>query len=287
MRWPLLRVSDLSNDDVDEILARARFFADGGAIQAEGTPPTVGLIFYEASLRTRVGFSVAAHRMGAQTVDVYEPRASPLSMPESWADTIHTLAGYCEAIIGRPAFASKDADSTVVAVPYINGGDRTADAEHPTQALIEVLAMERLAKRPVRLVTLIGDPGMRSARSLARLLDRSGVDLTVVTTHEFAERSGLSLPLASAIPPETDVIYVTGMAHESIDLKQRERLIVTGDTLASLHPDCIVLSPMPVIDEIAPEARTDDRIVVLEESRLGLFVRMALLSLALNLTPRT
>jgi aspartate carbamoyltransferase catalytic subunit len=284
VRWPLLRVSDLSNDDVTEVLVRARYFADGGAIPVEGTPPTVGLIFYETSLRTRVGFSVAAHRLGAHSVDVYEPRASPVSMPESWADTLHTLAGYCEAIVGRPAFASDEADSTAVAVPYINGGDRTADAEHPTQALIDLFAMERLTQRPVRHVTLIGDPGMRSARSLARLLDRSGVDLVVVTADEFAARSGLTLPRASAIPPETDVVYVTGMAHESIDLEQRGRLLLTGDTLAALHPDCIVLSPMPVIDEIAPEARTDDRIVVLEESHLGLFVRMALLSLALDLT---
>ncbi len=47
-------------------------------------------------------------------------------------------------------------------------------------------------------------------------------------------------------------------------------------------PNAVVLSPMPVIDEIASTVRGDPRIRMLEQSDDALFVRMALIEALLS-----
>jgi aspartate carbamoyltransferase catalytic subunit len=70
---------------------------------------------------------------------------------------------------------------------------------------------------------------------------------------------------------------VAGIPHRALDEPGRARLRVDRKALAALRPDAVVLSPMPVIDEIATTARSDPRIRMFQQSDDALFVRMALI----------
>lgn len=75
-------IDDLSDAAVEQILTRADQLLRKRA-KPEWRGVVVGLVFLEASLRTRTGFAAAAARLGASTVEIFEPRHSLVSMPES------------------------------------------------------------------------------------------------------------------------------------------------------------------------------------------------------------
>ena len=246
------------------------------------TNRTVGLLFYETSLRTRVGFTVASHRLGLNTVEVYEPRHSEISLPESWIDTLRITSGYCSAIVTRPGVPlERTVINEYCMCPCVNGGDTGENAEHPTQALLDLYAIRVLApNRPLRIV-IWGDPTMRAARSLLKLLRHTDHEPYIVSDSQF--HNTVSDDNIRMNEPEdlaqigADVLYATGMRHQSLPLPRREALIVRRTTMSALSASAIVLSPMPVLDEIAPEIRSDSRIKMQRQSDLGQYVRMAIL----------
>jgi aspartate carbamoyltransferase catalytic subunit len=249
----------------------------------------VGLAFLETSLRTRVGFAAAAARLGATSVEVLDVRQSTTSMPESVEDTMRTLAGYVDVLVARlgvplevPAGAR---------IPVLNAGDSGPRAEHPSQALIDLLALRKL---PVPLeaqtVALCGDMRMRAARSLLLLLNRTTPKRLVLLTESRLE-DGFELPPALAEMVEfrtldhlddVDVLYVVGIPHGALDESGRTRLRVTVEHLDALPAHARVLSPLPLIDEMERPAFTHPSVRMFEQSEDGLFVRMALLELLLR-----
>src|SRR5262249_41734015 len=86
---------------------------------------------------------------------------------------------------------------------------------------------------------------------------------------------------------DLDVLYLTGLpeagAGGSLGADMRHPFAFNARTGQRLPRHAIVLSPMPVIDEVSPETRTDSRLRLFEQSDLGVYVRMALLRHALSL----
>jgi aspartate carbamoyltransferase catalytic subunit len=282
----LLRIGDLSDGDLDSILARAGELHSAGGVEPAARRRLVGLVFLEPSLRTRVGFAAAAGRLGWPTVEIQERRHSPTSMMESWPDTLRTVAGWCDVIVARPGQPLTREDAAAAPCPVINGGDAGPDAEHPTQALLDLFAMERIRGPVATLrIAVVGDPRMRAARSLLTLLARRPpAGLVLVADDEHAD--GLRLPAALAsrtvsVPweemGEVDVVYLAGIPHQSLPLDRRDRLLATARRVNALPPECVLLSPMPVIDEMDQETRRLGRNKMFAQSDLGLFVRIALL----------
>jgi aspartate carbamoyltransferase catalytic subunit len=281
----LLSIADLSHDVARDILRRAT--DHGSAARCRTSSAVVALIFLESSLRTRVGFATAAYRLGWNVVDVLDRRANPRSMPESWADTVRTVAGYADLLIARtdrPLIRAELERSTHV--PLLNAGDGGPHAEHPSQALIDVFAMERALGPVSRLrIAVCGDLRMRAVRSLLALLAlMPPAALVLVTVDALARRDPLPAalePLVEHRPPwrldDIDVLYVAGIPHGAVGEDDRTRLRVDRRALATLPEHAVVLSPMPVIDEIASNARSDHRMRLFEQSDGGLLVRMALL----------
>jgi aspartate carbamoyltransferase catalytic subunit len=277
----LLSVDDLSNSDIDVILDQARAFA-ASSLSIDSQRRVLGLLFLEESLRTRVGFGSAAIRLGwsPQTIDTL--RVGPTSMAESWSDTIRTLSGLVDAMVIRPAMPiDRAAITTNSDVPVINGGDRGPLAEHPSQALIDMYAIEREWGAIANCtVALCGDLRMRSARSLLKLFARrSPHRIVAITSDQLIPDDALHLERRE--PWElhgVDVLYVVGIPHEALPLDERARLLIDTSALRQLPPEAIVLSPMPVIDELSPEAKLDSRIKLFEQNRASIAVRMAVLT---------
>ncbi|MCV7126966.1 hypothetical protein H7I42_05805 [Mycolicibacterium vanbaalenii PYR-1] len=281
-------VDALTDTDVDWILSRAEFHRVRPFGLNESRRVVIGLVFLETSLRTRIGFASAAARLGFSAVEVTEARHSAVSMPESVEDTVRTVSGYSDVTVARvgielaPPYGSTR--------PLISGGDRGPSAEHPTQALIDVFALRRLAI-PLDQLTLAicGDLGMRSVRSLFKLLERTPPRRLILVTDPALPRDDLPATLASVSDYReltdlgaVDSLYVTGIPHGVVDETVRTRLRVTLEVLDHLSADCAVLCPLPVIDEIDALAMTDPRVRVFDQSDDGLFVRMAILEFALG-----
>jgi aspartate carbamoyltransferase catalytic subunit len=290
----IVGIDDLGTDEIRHILSRATSLRAGAATELT-RPPLVGLLFLETSLRTRAGFAAAAARLGGQFIDIVERRGN--AVPEGWADTVRVVSGYVDLVVARPG---QPLDVTqlkpMLVSSFLNGGDTGRRGEHPSQALIDLYAIEQ-ARGPVSELTVAvcGDLRMRAARSLLRLFARFPPRRLVAITdphlahHDSKNHDGKNHDSenhdgknhAEQRKPwdigDVDVLYVVGIPHGALDEPGRARLRVDRRALAALPPGAVVLSPMPVIDEIATTARSDPRIAMFRQSDDALFVRMALI----------
>ena len=78
-----------------------------------------------------------------------------------------------------------------------------------------------------------------------------------------------------------DVLSMGGLApklgNDLLNDAARAPFILNASRFRSLPADATVLSPMPVIDEIAGDARSDQRVRMFEQSDLSVAIRMAVL----------
>lgn len=288
-------IDDLSDTEVRWVLDRAALHRSGTAGPL-GPPPLVGLCFLETSLRTRVGFTAAAARLGGQAVGVVVQRASDISMPESVHDTLRILLGYCDVVVARPGVPLLAPNvPTGMRASLISGGDRGPGAEHPSQTLVDVFGIETDAGSLQNLVLgLVGDPRMRAVSSLLRLCVRwRPREIVLVTTERLLDGFMIPPELARVIrrgtladAEQVDVLYVAGIPHGATDESDRTALRVTPTALARLRPDAVVTSPLPLIDEIHAACYGDSRVRAFEHSDDGVHVRMALIELALGAAER-
>lgn len=281
-------IDDFDEVEVDRILNRANGFRTRESLPTPPrVPPTVGLAFLEASLRTRVGFAVAAARLGWGSVEVDAPRSGPTSQPEPWTETLRVLSGMVDVVVARPGCRLEPETTERWTVsPVLNGGDVGPDAEHPTQALVDLFAIQSLVGPVNELkVALCGDLRMRSARSFIRLLARRPPASLVVVTDRSLE-DGLMLPpeLGRFVERRTlgevedlDVISAVGIPDGATYPAVRRRLQVDSSVMDRLPPHAAVLSPMPVLDEVETAALGNPRVRIYEQSDLAVNVRMAVL----------
>jgi aspartate carbamoyltransferase catalytic subunit len=278
-------IDDLGTEEIRRILSRATSLRAGAAAELH-RPPLVGLLFLEASLRTRVGFAAAAARLGGQSIDVLERRASAVAMPEGWADTLRVVSGNVDLVVARPARQLDGSELRRLLVgSFLNGGDAGSGSEHPSQALIDMYAIEQ-ARGPVSQlsVAICGDLRMRAVRSLVRLFARFP-PRRLLQISDPRLRDGTEIAAERCAPWElhdVDVLYVAGIPHGALDEPGRARLRVDRRALEALPRDAVVLSPMPVIDEISTNARSDPRVRMFQQSDDAVFVRMALVETLLS-----
>lgn len=286
----LLSVSDLSALVVEEILADARDISGLAAGGRNGTVQSnfsIALVFLEPSLRTRLGFAEAARRLGCHSHDVDALRyRAEMSAPESLLDTLEVVGSMVDAIVVRTGGPLLDCVRGLRGgCPVINAGD--GEGNHPSQALIDLYAVRKSFGPTTPLsIGICGDLTMRSARSFFEILAHQKTRrIVAIAPIERVSREGLpdcvELRSAELDCSDLDVLYMAGLppghGASRLESDRRDRFALTKRSLERLPDHAIVLSPMPVIDEIAPEARSDGRIKIIEQARDGVAVRMAIL----------
>ena len=293
----LLGISDLSKDDIQDLLDRADYYskalADGKWNRDTLKDKIILTLFFEASTRTLTSFVIAAQRLGAQIV-TWNPDTSSLSKGESFIDTIDTLnAMRPDAIImrhseyGAPGFVAARADC-----PVINGGDSWR--EHPTQALLDALTLiHHFGSLNGLSVAIIGDIAhSRVAASNMILLRRFGVNVRVIAPQTLMPEK---LPADGVERYNNLAEGLKGVnAVMSIRL-QKERMqkgLIESDSayfnefglkraVVDAHcPDAVILDPGPLIrgvhisDDIAEDPK---RSLILKQVANGIPTRMAVL----------
>jgi len=254
---------------------------------------TVAIAFFEASTRTRISFTTAASRLGADTMSL-QAESSSLKKGESLIDTVRTLeAMRPDGIVtrhsssGAPEFVAQRLE-----IPVINAGDGTH--EHPTQALLDALTIrDRKGKLEDWNVTILGDIlHSRVARSNIHLLSKFGARITLCGPPMWVPRELENLapdirrtPHIKEALEGADVVMVLRVQTERIHepaLAADEYIAgyqLTPERLRLARPDALVLHPGPMIRGLEIDSAVADgpQSCVLEQVTNGLAVRMALL----------
>lgn len=304
----LLDTDVLSLADVELVMRTAESMAEviAGRLPAWDTLRGVNVtnLFYEASTRTRVGFEVAARRLGAEVVNV-SASGSSVEKGESLLDTMHTLEATGANVLvmrhgtsGAPYLVAAEFGGSVV-----NAGD--GRHAHPTQALLDLYTLR--AHMPGgsvggRKVAIVGDVlHSRVARSNLWTLTAAGADVwvcgpaTLLRGFEAwgaagvagARRFMVTSDLGAAIR-DADVVMTLRIQKERMAGgllpslgEYAGRYGITRERLALAAPGAIVMHPGPMNEgvEIAPDVSNGPQSVITEQVANGVPIRMAVLEL--------
>ncbi|MFP3903810.1 MAG: aspartate carbamoyltransferase [Armatimonadota bacterium] len=305
----LVSFGDLTDEDIDEILeladgmASAIGFDDDERISnVQPLDRILATAFYEPSTRTRLSFEAAMLRLGGQVVGFASADVSSAYKGESVADTARVLSGYCDVLVMRhPLAGAAKVAAKGATVPFINAGD--GPREHPTQTLTDLFCINReLDTLSDLTIGLCGDLKYgRTVHSLAPVMARRGCEIVCIAPDELkmpekymveVEELGGSRPeetddLEAAIA-DLDVLYMTRIQRERFDSQEDyERVagvyVLTPDIMEKAKDEMRVLHPLPRVDEIDPAVDEDPRAAYFRQAAGGVPVRMALISLLLDL----
>lgn len=261
----------------------------------------VANIFFEDSTRTRVSFEIAAQRLGASVVNL-GTGGSSASKGETLVDTACNIEAMgIDAIVVRTSISGGAAlVADAVACPVINAGD--GRHEHPTQALLDVLAMKlRLGDLGGKRVAIVGDiTNSRVARSTTHALVALGAHVVIVgppalvpSGFDQLARGAGSITIShdlDAILPEVDAIMMLRIqmeraASHGIAPDYRSAYGLTATRRPRLRKGAVILHPGPVnrgveIDDVV--ADDTDASVILQQVSCGVAARMAVLLRALD-----
>jgi aspartate carbamoyltransferase catalytic subunit len=300
-RRHLLDLESLSAEELTCLLDTAAAFkeATGGCRRKLSVLQgrTLANLFFENSTRTRNSFSLAARRLGADTVE-FSSSGSSVAKGETVIDTAKNIeAMNVDAVVirhrtpGTPHLLAKNLDCSV-----INAGD--GPHEHPTQGLLDILTIrERRGTIAGLTVALVGDIAhSRTARSNIWGLKKLGAHVivcgpaTLVSRHweDFGVEVAYNL---DEILPRCDVLNLLRIQFERQATRPfpsvREYALLYAmnrERLARAKQDILIMAPGPINRgvEITPDVADGPHSVILAQVTNGLAVRMAVLWLLLG-----
>ena len=173
----LLSVEGLTPEAIRNLLNDALAFKSG---ISRGIPEgkILALLFEKPSLRTRVSFEVAMHRLGGKAIYL-SPAEVGLGKRESVADVARVLERYVDIIAAR-VFKHESLVELAdrAAIPVINA---LSDREHPCQALADMLTIiEHKGELKGVKIAYIGD-GNNVANSLLLISSMLGADFSIAS----------------------------------------------------------------------------------------------------------
>lgn len=259
--------------------------------------------FYEPSTRTRLSFESAMMRLGGQVLGFASADSSSASKGESVSDTIKVISCYADICAmrhpkeGAPMVAMTKSD-----IPIINAGD--GGHQHPTQTLTDLLTIKSLKGRLDNItIGLCGDLKFgRTVHSLIsalirydnvkfvfispeelRIPDWIRDDVLVKNNIEFKEVVKLD-----EVMPELDLLYMTRVQRERFFneedyIRLKDFYILTKEKMALAKDDCLILHPLPRVNEISVEVDNDPRAAYFKQAKYGVYIRMALILTLLEL----
>lgn len=297
---------DLSFEETQRLLDLADDIADHRESYAHKCDGRIlATLFYEPSTRTRLSFESAMMRLGGKVLGFASANSSSAAKGESVADTIRMIGCYADVAAmrhnkeGAPRIAAQHA-----AIPVINAGD--GGHQHPTQTLTDLLTIRRKKGQLHDLtIGLCGDLKFgRTVHSLIKSLVRfenirfvfiSPEELCVpdYILNEVVKPSGCPFEEVremDSVLGKLDVLYMTRVQRERFFneedyIRLKDSFILDAEKMKLASPALTVMHPLPRVNEIAVEVDRDPRAAYFEQAQNGVYVRMALILLLLNLEP--
>src|SRR5678816_440946 len=181
-RKHLLGLEGLSAADLKELLDLAERYREAALAQSprlnQLANRTIANLFFEDSTRTRSSFTLAARRLGADTLELTNIGSS-VNKGETIVDTALNIQamGVHAFVVRTSASGGALLLANAVRVPVINAGD--GRHEHPTQGLLDLLTLrQRFGEFRGRTVAIVGDiNNSRVARSAIHGLTTLGANV--------------------------------------------------------------------------------------------------------------
>jgi ornithine carbamoyltransferase len=294
MKRDLLRIADLSGDEIHEVLALARRLK---AELAARTPHplllgrTLAMIFEKPSLRTRVTFEVGMVQLGGAAIHL-APGDIRLGERESAGDIARNLERWVDLIMARTFLHQSVADLAAGArVPVING---LSDLHHPCQVLSDCFTLlEHRGRLEGLRVAFIGD-GNNMVHSWMDAAARLGFDFVLACPPgyepdpDITAQAGARVRVthdAAEAARDADVVYTdvwTSMGQEA-EAKSRRRAFrpyqVNAKLVSAARPDVLVMHCLPAHrgEEITDDVLDGPRSVVFDQAENRLHVQKAIM----------
>lgn len=290
----LLRISDLSKQQITKILSRASQFKKGKKSNILENK-IIASLFFEPSTRTRLSFEAAVLKLGGKIIGFSDPSCTSLKKGETLKDTIKIISQFTDLLIIRhPEPYSVEKMSKTTSKPIINAGD--GDNEHPTQTLLDLFAILETQKKLSNLrIALVGDLKFgRVPHSLIKALRLFNNEIYLISPKslkmpkEYLKNiKYIEIEKLHSIIPQMDVIYMTRIQKERFKNqaeynKIKNCFILKAGDLKKAKKNLKVLHALPRINEISPDVDKTKYAYYFEQARNGVFVRMALLELMMK-----
>lgn len=255
---------------------------------------TLITLFYENSTRTRTSFELAAKYLGATEVNI-SVAASSVQKGETLIDTGKTLdamkidfIAIRHSMAGAPKLLAQNVKASV-----LNGGDGMN--EHPTQALLDMLALRlKFGKIKGLKVAILGDiKHSRVAKSNLFGLSKLGAEVVMYAPQTLLPKDIEKLGAKVAKSREEALDGANGVMGLRIQLERQNGGLfpslseyskfygIKDELLKYAAKDAIILHPGPVNRgvELTPSLIDGKTSVIENQVTCGVAVRMAMLKL--------
>lgn len=262
-------------------------------------------LFYEPSTRTKFSFDSAMLRLGGDIIGFADANTSSAKKGESISDTIRVMGYYSDIIVMRhPKEGAPKLASMYSEVPVINAGD--GGHQHPTQTLTDLLTIKVYkGQLEGHTIAFCGDLKYgRTVHSLIKTMARfDAKKFILISPEELKLPSSLKRQLVDnydieieevyhmdEVIDQIDILYMTRIQKERFFneedyLKLKNSYILTNEKLENAKDDMIIMHPLPRVNEISYEVDRNKRAVYFEQSKLGVYVRMALIAKLMEVGP--
>ncbi len=296
----LISINDISKEEILRLMELAAHF-EKEPYEDILKGRVISSLFFEPSTRTRLSFESAINRLGGRVIGFSEISNTSVSKGETLHDTIRTISNYCEMIVmrhhieGAARYASEAAT-----VPVVNAGD--GSNQHPSQTLLDLYSILKTQGRLEDInITMVGDLKYgRTVHSLLQALSHFGAKFTFVAPQELRMPDEYKFQLKdmgvayqettnmSEAMMDADIVYMTRVQRERFsDPMEYERVknlyILSESMLEGTKDNLKILHPLPRVNEIELAVDNSPKAYYFDQTRNGVYVRMAIISYLLGL----
>jgi len=290
-------MEDISRTDIERFIRLANKLRKKRSTKRTLPNFILGLLFFQESTRTQIGFQTAAYRLGGEVFALKETKFTKyMSSAETIEDTLRVLQSYADIICIRDSNSNVFSRLTPYAKkPLINCGN--GSDEHPTQALIDLMTIFNLHGSLDGLkIAIVGNlQDMRTSHSLLLgLANFNNISITLISPRQLRMPSSYTNTFKKKNPDNqiqemekldlkgNDIIYITGFPAKTktgtVSKVIRKKYQINKKVLAQLSPNSYILDPLPREDEISMEVDSTPFAKYFTQSENGLYMRMAILS---------
>lgn len=259
--------------------------------------PKACLLFLEPSTRTLGSYEEAARLLRWPTRIVAGPETTSLMKKESFANTVRMFVIQGAEILvirskeeGAARFVAEILEkSGFNNISVQNAGDGAN--QHPSQTFLDRLTIfQTLGRLKNFTLGFLGD--LKYSRTVHSLISsftpEDKIQFKLVSCPEtklpFRYKRNLSISESESLDhlKDCDIVYVTRIQEERfsdpMELKRvKGRYRITKDILDSWKKEVKIMHPMPYVDEISPEIRSDSKLIIDKQAWYGIPIRMNLL----------
>lgn len=232
----LLSLADLTSEEVTALLQLAAQLKSGQL--KPQCNKVLGLLFYKASTRTRVSFTVAMYQLGGQVIDL-NTTTTQVSRGEPVEDTARVLDRYLD-ILSIRTFEQQQLETFAhyAKIPVINA---LTDREHPCQILADLLTVEEcFGKLKGLTLTYVGD-GNNVAHSLLLGCALVGMNVRIATPADFKPLTEIVEQAKAIALPDTEITVT-----EDPEAAAKGSHVLYTDVWASMGQESEANSRIPI-----------------------------------------